>query len=175
MKDSRKFRLASIAVAGLSLWAVGLTDALAWNPKTGSATVTRTGPAGHSSTRQTTATTNGQGGFSAHSTFTGPAGNVSTRSQSGAYNAATHSYNRSGGATLANGQQTHFTSSTQATGNDGYVHSSTHTGPNGNSVTTQGQGSYNPATGQFDQTRTTTGPNGQSSTETRTVQVRPQP
>ena len=59
----------------------------------------------------------------------------------------------------------------QATGNGGYNRSATHTGPAGNSVTTQGQGSYNSATGTYNQGRTTTGPAGNSATTTRAVTV----
>jgi hypothetical protein len=62
----------------------------------------------------------------------------------------------------------------QATGN-GVVRTATHTGPNGNSVTSTGQATYNPATGTANQSRTTTGPNGQSATESRTVTVSPDP
>jgi len=51
------------------------------------------------------------------------------------------------------------------------VHSSTYTGPNGQSVTSQGRATYNPSTGTINQSRTTTGPDGQSATESRIVTV----
>jgi hypothetical protein len=171
MNASPKFTtLLSVGMAGLALWAAGLTSANARPPFSGGSTVTRTGLAGNTSTRRSTITTNGQGGYSAGSTFAGPAGNVTTRSQSGSYNAATRTYSRSGATTYPNGRQSGFTSSTQATG-DGYVHSATHTGINGNTVSTQGQATYNPSTGTVDQSRTTTGPGGHSTTENRTIQV----
>lgn len=170
MNASRKFMpLLTVGVAGLALWAAGLTAANARPPLSGGSTVTRSGPAGNTSTRQSTFATNGQGGYSAGSTFTGPAGNVTSRSQSGSYNAATHTYSRSGTTSYPNGKQSGFSSSTQLTG-DGYVHSGTRTGPNGNAMTTQGQATYNPSTGTVNQSRTTTGPNGQSASESRVLQ-----
>lgn len=139
-------------------------------PHTFGSTVTRTGPAGKTSTRQSSLTTNGQGGYSAGSTLTGPYGHTTTRSQSGAYDSATQSYNRSGTTTYPNGQQSSFNTSLQATSN-GYTRSAARTGPNGQSITSQGQASYNPATGTINQSRTTTYPNGQTSTENRTIDV----
>jgi hypothetical protein len=150
-------------------WTAGLESAQAGTPRTVNATVTRTGPAGNSSVRQSTLSSNGQGGYSAHSTLTGPAGQTATRQQSGSYNAATKTYTRSGTTTGPNGAQSSFNTSVQATGNGGYTRTATRTGPNGNTITSSGQGSFNPATGAYNQSRTTTGPNGNSATETRTV------
>jgi hypothetical protein len=156
------------------LGSIAAGTANAGTPRTATATVTRTGPAGNTSTRQTTVTTNGQGGYTAKSTLTGPAGNTVTRQQSGSYDPATKTYSRSGTTTGPNGKQSSFNTSLQATGN-GYNRSATRTGPNGQTVTTTGQGAYNPSTGTFNQSRTTTGPNGNSATETRTVSPGTQP
>ena len=130
-----------------ALWSASADLAMAAKPRAASATVTRTGPAGNTATRQSNVATNGQGGYTAGSTVTGPAGNTATRQQSGSYNPATKTFTRSG----------------------------TTTGPNGNSVTSTGQAAYNPATGTATQSRTTTGPNGKSATESRTVTVTPAP
>lgn len=154
------------------LGAAVVNSALAAQPRAASATVSRTGPAGNTSTRQTTASTNGAGGYTAHSTVTGPAGNTATRQASGAYNPSTQTYTRTATTTGPNGKSATSTSSTQLTGN-GYVHNTTTIGPNGKSVTSTGQGSYDPATGTASQSRTTTGPNGNSATESRIVTVTP--
>ncbi len=71
------------------LWAASVGTAIAAPPRTASATVVRTGPAGNTVIRQTTASTTGQRGYTASSTITGPAGNTVTRQRSGSYNAAT--------------------------------------------------------------------------------------
>jgi hypothetical protein len=158
-----------------ALWAAGADLAAAGpHPRAASATVTRTGPAGNTATRQSNVATNGQGGYTAGSTVTGPAGNTATRQQSGSYNPATKTYTRSGTTTGPNGNSSSFNTSVQATGS-GLERSATRTGPNGNSVTSTGHASYNPATGTATQSRTTTGPNGKSATESRTVTVSPTP
>ena len=149
-----------------ALWAASVSLAIAEpgaKPRAASATVTHTGPAGNSTTRQSNVTTNGQGGYAASSTVTGPAGKTATRQQSGSYNPATKTYTRSGTTTGPNGKQSSFNTSVQATGN-GLERSATRTGPNGNSVTSTGQAAYNPASGTATQSRTTTGPNGKSET-----------
>jgi hypothetical protein len=156
------------------VWAAGLGTAAAGVPRTASSTVTRTGPAGNTMTRQTTIATNGHGGYTARSTITGPGGNVFTRQQSGSYDPATKTFARSGTTTGPDGRQSSFSSSVQATGN-GYNRTMTRTGPNGGTVTSTGQGSYNPSTGTVNQSRTTTGPNGNSATETRTITPGAQP
>lgn len=160
---------AALGVTLTALSAASVATAQAGTPHTASSTVTRTGTGGNTSTRQSSVTTNAQGGYTAHSTFTGPAGNVTTHTQSGAYNPATKTYSTSASTSYPNGKQSNFVSSTQATGN-GYVRSSTWTGPNGKTVTSQGQASYNAATGTINQSRTTTGAFGGTTTETRTVQ-----
>lgn len=171
MKTATKIApLMSLGVMTLSLWAVAATEANARPPQSASSAVSRTGPAGNTSTRQSNVATNGQGGYTAGSTFTAPNGQSASREQSGSYNAATQTYSRAGSTTGPNDRQSNFTSSTTATAN-GYVHSSTHTGPNGQSVTSQGQASFNPSTGTINQSRTTIGPNGQSATESRIVTV----
>jgi hypothetical protein len=167
MKQFKRVLCASLAMPALLLV---LSDAHAAPPRSGSSTVMRTGPAGNTTTRQTNVSTNGQGGYKASSTVTGPAGNTATRQQSGAYNPSTGTYSRSGTTTGPNGKQSSFNTSVQATGN-GYQRNATHTGPNGNSVTTQGQATYNSSTGTLNQSRTVTGPNGHTATESRTVQV----
>jgi hypothetical protein len=116
-----------------AVWSAGIDTALAGVPRAAGATVTRTGPAGRTSTRQTNVATNGQGGFTSHSTLTGPAGNTVTRQQSGSYNPATRTYTRSGTTTGPNGAQSSFNTSVQATGN-GYNRTATRTGPAGNAV-----------------------------------------
>jgi hypothetical protein len=163
----------TLGVALPVMWISG--SALAGTPRAASSTVTRTGPAGNTTTRQTNVATNGQGGYTANSTLTGPAGKTATRQQSGSYNPATKTLTRSGTTTGPNGKQSSFNTSLQATGNGGYNRNATRTGPNGNTVTTTGQGSYNPSTGTYNQSRTTTGPNGKSATETRTVTPGVQP
>jgi len=157
-----------------TLWAASDGLAIAAPPRAASATVTRTGPAGNTTTRQTNVATNGKGGYTASSTVTGPFGNTTTRQASGAYDPATKTYTRSSTTTGPNGNQWSSSTSVQATGN-GLARTATHTGPNGNSVTSTGQATYNPATGTATQSRTTTGPNGQSATESRTVTVTPAP
>jgi hypothetical protein len=149
---------------------VAISNADARPPRSASSTVTRTGPAGNTSTRQSNVATTGQGGYTASSTLTGPAGNMATRQQSGAYNPSTKTFTRSGTTTGPAGNQSSFNAFVQATGN-GYQRNATHTGPNGNSVTTQGQATYNPANGTINQSRTVTGPNGKSATENRTIQT----
>jgi hypothetical protein len=172
MKSKRTWALkAAVGVALPALWIVGLSDASAAPPRAASSTVTRTGPAGNTSTRQSSVTTNGQGGYNAHSTVTGPNGNTATRQSSGAYNPATKTYTRSSTTTGPNGNTASSSSSVQATVNGGYNRSATHTGPAGNTATTQGSGSYNSATGTYNQSRTTTGPNGNSASTNRSVSV----
>jgi hypothetical protein len=159
------------------LWAAGLGGAYAQGtartPRTFNSTVTHTGPAGNTLTRQSSLTTNGQGGFTSKSTWTGPKGNTATAQQSGEYDAATKTYTSSGTFTGPNGKQSTVNTTVQGNGNGGYTRTSTLTGPNGNTVTTTGQGQYNAATGTFNQSRTTTYPNGQSSSESRSVSVAP--
>jgi hypothetical protein len=165
------------AALGLLLpvvWAAGIGTAAAGVPRAASATVTRTGPAGNTTTRQSTIATNGHGGYTAGSTITGPGGNTVTRQQSGSYDPATKTFTRSGTTTWPNGRQSSFSGSVQATGN-GYNRTMTRTGPNGGTVTTTGQGSFNPSNGTVNQSRTTTGPNGNSATETRTITPGSQP
>jgi hypothetical protein len=125
------------------LWTASVQLAAAATPRGASATVTRTGPAGNSSVRQSAVTTNGQGGYSAHSTLTGPAGKTATRQQSGSYNAATQTYSRSGTTTGPNGRQSNFSTSLQKT-SSGYARSATRTGPNGNSIKSSGSVSVTP-------------------------------
>jgi hypothetical protein len=161
------------------LWAASLGSASAQGaartPRTFNSTVTHTGPAGNTLTRQSSLTTNGQGGFTSNSTWTGPKGNTATAQRSGQYNAATKTYTSSGTLTGPNGKQSTFNTTVQGNGNGGYTRTSTLTGPNGNTVTTTGQGQYNAATGTFNQSRTTAYPNGQSSSESRSVSVAPAP
>jgi hypothetical protein len=159
------------------LWAASLGSASAQGaartPRTFNSTVTHTGTAGNTLTRQSSLTTNGHGGFTSNSTWTGPKGKAVTAQQSGQYNAATRTYTSSGTVTGPNGRQATFNTTVQGNGNGGYTRTSTLTGPNGNTVTTAGQGQYNAATGTFNQSRTTTYPNGQSSSENRSVSVAP--
>ena len=157
-----------------ALWAASGGVAAAGPPRSANATVTRTGSAGNTVSRQSNVATNGQGGYSAKTTATGPAGNTVTRQSSGAYNAATQTYARSGTTTGPTGNQSSFSTSVQATGN-GHDRTATHTGPNGKTVTSSGQATYNPATGTLNQSRTVTGPNGKSATESRAATVTPAP
>jgi hypothetical protein len=175
MSKKRELVLALTGAAVLPLmWSASAGAAApARQPRTFTSTVTHTGPLGNTFTRQSTLTTNGQGGYTATSTLTGPKGNtIATRQQSGSYDPATKTYQSSGTITGANGKQANFNTTIQGTGN-GYVRNSTLTGPNGNSVTTTGQGAYNAATGTFNQSRTTTFPNGQTAGESSTWTVSP--
>lgn len=168
-----KKRISILKAAGLALpviCLVAVSTAEARPPRSASSNVTRTGPAGNTSSRQSNVSTNGQGGYSASSTATGPGGKTATRQQSGAYDPATKTYTRQGTTTGPAGNQSSFNTSVQATGN-GYQRNATRTGPNGNSTTTQGQATYNPSTGTINQSRTTTGPNGKTATESRTIQT----
>jgi len=162
------------AVAGVALPALcfaTINDANAARPpRSLNSSVSRTGPAGRTATRQTNVTTNGQGGYNSSTTYTGKAGNTTTRTGSGSYNPSTQTYNRSATTTYPNGKQSSVNTSVQATGN-GYERNATRTGPNGGTVTSQGQANYNPSTGTLNQSRTVTGPNGNSATESRTVTV----
>jgi len=160
------------------LWAASFGSAAAATPaaqapRTFNSTVSHTGPAGNTVTRQSTLTTNGHGGFTSNSTWTGPKGNTVTSQRSGQYDAATKTYTSSGTLTGVNGKQSTFNTTVQGNGNGGYTRNSTLTGPNGNTVTTAGQGQYNTATGTFNQSRTTTYPTGQTSSENRSVSVAP--
>jgi hypothetical protein len=168
--NTRNWTLTAAVAALPLLCMVAVSSADARPPRSASSTVNRTGPAGNTSTRQSNVSTTGQGGYSASSTYKGPAGNTSTRQQSGSYNAATGTLTRSATTTGPAGKQSTSNTTLQATGN-GYQRSAVHTGPNGNSVTSQGQASYNSATGTVNQSRTTTGPNGNSATENRTIQT----
>jgi hypothetical protein len=174
---SRKCELV-LAIAGAvmlpALWTANAAEApVARQPRTFNSTVTHTGPAGSTITRQSTLTTNGHGGYTASSTWIGPKGNtLATGRRSGIYDPATKTYRSSGTLTGANGRQASYNTTVQATGN-GYIRNSTVTGPNGNSATVQGQGTYNSSSGTFNQSRTTTFPNGQTATENRAVTVAP--
>jgi hypothetical protein len=170
MKKQKWVQGALLGVALPVLCIVTIADANARPPRSAGSTVTRTGPAGNTTTRQSNIATNGQGGYNASSTLTGPNGKTATRQQSGSYNPAAKTYTRSGTTTGPNGNQSNFNTSVQATSN-GYDRTATRTGPNGSSVTSQGQATYNPATGTLNQSRTTTGPNGKTATESRTVNV----
>jgi hypothetical protein len=160
-----------------ALWAASMGSASAAAPAkaphTFNSTVTHTGPAGNTVTRQTSVTTNGQGGVTAHSTWTGPKGNTATAQHSGQYNAASKTYTGSGSFTGANGKQSTSSTTVQGSGNGGYSRTSTFTGPTGNTTTSVGQGQYNASSGTFNQSRTNTFPNGQTSSESRTVSVAP--
>src|SRR5262245_16533587 len=116
-----------------ALWLATASDASARPPRSAGSTVTRTGPAGNTSTRQSNISTNGTCGYNASSTLTGPKGNTATRQQSGSYDPTTKTYTRSGTTTGPAGNQSSFNTSVQATGN-GYQRNATRTGPNGNSV-----------------------------------------
>jgi hypothetical protein len=176
MKRDMILKATGAAIVPL-LWAASLSSASAQGaartPRTFNSTVTHTGPAGNTLTRQSSLTTNGQGGFTSNSTWTGPKGNTATAQRTGQYNAATKTYTSSGTLTGASGKQSTFNTTVQGNGNGGYTRTTTLTGPNGNTVTTNGQGQYNAATGTFNQSRTTTYPNGQSSSESRSVSVAP--
>jgi hypothetical protein len=105
MTIKNRWTTTALALA-LPLWVLTSASALAAPPRAGSTTVTRTGPAGNTATRQ----------------------------QSGSYNAATHTYTRSGSTTGPNGKQSSFNTSLQATGN-GYNRTATRTAPNGATAT----------------------------------------
>jgi hypothetical protein len=125
----------NVAAAALPLICmVAVSTADARPPRSASSTVTRTGPAGNTATRQSSISTNGQGGYSSSSSYTGRAGNTTTRQQSGSYNPSTKTYTRSGTTTGPAGNRSSFNTSVQATGN-GYQRSATRTGPNGKSAT----------------------------------------
>jgi hypothetical protein len=179
MNKKRELVLKISGAAILSvLWAASFGSAVAATPaahvpRTFNSTVSHTGPAGNTVTRQSTLTTNGHGGFTSNSTWTGPKGDTVTGQSSGQYNAATKTYTSSGTLTGATGKASTFNSTVQGNGNGGYTRNSTLTGPNGNTVTGAGQGQYNAATGTFNQSRTTTYPNGQTSSESRSVSVAP--
>lgn len=160
------------AVALCALPWILATGADAAPPKHVASTVTRTGAAGNKATRDSTVSTDGQGGYTAGSRTTGPAGNQASRQQAGTYNPVTQTYSRSGGTTGPLGNISGYATSTQSTAN-GYQHSGTRTGPAGNAVTTTGAGSYNPTTGVAAQSRSTKGPNGYGPTESRSVTVTP--
>jgi hypothetical protein len=162
--------LPALCVASLGSAAA---QAPARSPRTFNSTVTHTGPAGNTLTRNSSLTTNGRGGFTSNSTWTGPKGRSVTAQQSGQYNAATRTYQGSGTITGVNGKQATWNTTVQGNGNGGYTRTTTVTGPNGNATTINGQGQYNAANGTFNQSRTTTYPNGQTSAENRTVSVSP--
>lgn len=106
MKIENSSRLKTVLAMALPLWVLAAGAALANPPHTASTTVSRTGPAGNTTTRQ----------------------------QSGSYNPATKTYTRSGTTTGPNGKQSSFNTSLQATGS-GYNRTATRTGPNGATAT----------------------------------------
>jgi hypothetical protein len=179
MSKKRELVLKATGAAILPVvWAASLGSAIAATPaahapRTFNSTVTHTGPAGNTVTRQSTLTTNAHGGFTSNSTWTGPKGKTVTGQSSGQYNASTKTYTSSGSLTGVNGKQSTVNTTVQGNGNGGYTRNSTLTGPNGNTVTGAGQGQYNASTGTFNQSRTTTYPNGQTSSESRSVSVAP--
>jgi hypothetical protein len=177
MSNKRDMAIKMTAAALVpALWAATLGSAQAQaprTPRTYNSTVTHTGPAGNTFTRQSSLTTNGQGGVTSNSTWTGPKGNTATAQQSGQYNTATKTYTGGGTFTGPNGKQSTFNTTVQGNGNGGYTRTTTVTGPNGRTATTTGQGQYNAATGAVNQSRTTTYPNGQTSAESRSVSVTP--
>ena len=134
MTIRNRWTIATALTLALPVWALTTGAALAGPPRSGSSTVTRTGPAGNTATRQSNISTNGHGGYSASSTLTGPAGRSVSQQQSGSYNATTQTYTRSGTTTGPNGKQASFNTSVQATGN-GYERTATRTGPNGTTAT----------------------------------------
>ena len=85
------------------LWTAGMVSADARPPRAGMATATHTGPAGNSATRQTTASTSGQGSWNKSSTLTGPNGNSGTRQAAGVYDPATKTYTKTATSTGPNG------------------------------------------------------------------------
>ena len=92
MKRDKILKLTGAAIVPL-LWAASRGSAAAQGaartPRTFNSTVTHTGPAGNTLTRQSSLTTNGQGGYTSNSPWTGPRGNTATAQQTGQYNAAT--------------------------------------------------------------------------------------
>lgn len=105
MKSKRAWVFkAAVGVVLPALWIVGLSDASAAPPRAASSTVTRTGPAGNTATRQSSVSTNGQGGYNRSTTRTGPAGNTVTTKGQGSYNSATGTYNQSRTTTGPNGK-----------------------------------------------------------------------
>lgn len=138
---SSSFKIVAAVMLPL-LCMAGLKSADAGTPRGAGATVTRTGPAGNSTVRESAVATNGQGGYSAHSTLTGPAGKTATRQQSGSYNPGTQTYSRSG-STGANGRQSNFSTALEKTSN-GYQRTATRSGPNGKSVTSTSNVSVTP-------------------------------
>jgi len=177
MKRDRVLTIAGAALLPV-LWAASFGSAAAQGaraPRAFNSTVTHTGPAGNTLTRQSQLTTNGHGGFNSSSTWIGPRGRTATGQSSGQYNAATKTYTSSGTFTGPAGKQSTYNTTVQGNGQGGYNRTTTVTGPNGKQTTINGQGQYNAATGTFNQSRTTTYPNGQSSTETRNVSVSPVP
>lgn len=175
MKTKRDLILSTTSALVLPmLWVAGMSDASAFGrpgkPRAAASSVQRTGPANHTLNRQSAVSTNGAGGYQAGSTVTGPAGRAATRQQTGAFDAETKTYNRTGTTTGPSGQQSTFNTSVQATGN-GYERNATRTGPNGQSVSSTGGAAVDRATGTVTQGRATTGPNGKTATESRTVTV----
>jgi hypothetical protein len=154
--SNKRDRVLKMTAAALvpALWAASLGSACAQAPaapapRTFNSTVTHTGPAGNTLTRQSSLTTNGQGGITSNSTWTGAKGNTASAQQSGQYNAATKTYTGGGTFTGPNGKQSTFNTTIQGNGNGGYTRTTTLTGPNGKTITTTGQGQYNAATGTF--------------------------
>jgi len=95
-------RLTVALVVACSL--VGISTANARPPRSFSSTVTRTGPAGGTYTRQANISTNGQGGYQRNVTRTGPNGRSVTTQGQGSYNSATGTYNQSRTITGPNGR-----------------------------------------------------------------------
>jgi hypothetical protein len=106
MTIKRELILKAIMGVMLPVWTISIGTAMAGEPRAASASVSRTGPAGKTATRQ----------------------------QSGSYNPTTKTYSRSGTTTGPNGKQSSFNTSTTATGS-GLDRAATRTGPNGSSAT----------------------------------------
>ena len=145
------FAFLLLCLLALSAGAGPLERASSDSPKSGEVdrTVTRTGPDGTSRT-STGKTTwkRGGGHWTRDTVHTGPNGKQST--------------------THVDGQKT----------DNGYTREATHTGPNGGVTTSQGQGTWDPATKTWTRDRVVTHPNGSTSSTqvTRTVTpVTPEP
>ena len=135
---------ALLSIAGLVNDSSGTANAA--RPRAGQTThttVTRTGPAGNSATRNTTATATANG-FESSSTVTGSNGKTASRSQTGTYDPATKTWTRSANSVGPNGKTASTDVVVQKT-DTGFTRDVTKTGPNGKTTSTSRQTTVTPA------------------------------
>lgn len=115
------------------------TEVMAWQRN-----VSRTGPSGQSATRNITATRSGSG-YNRSATFNGPQGNSATHTTQGQWNAENNTWSKSA-TTTGSGGQTATRATTATRTESGVSRSTSATGPQGNTMTREANGQWDPET-----------------------------